>query len=216
MLNEGGRPCIVATRSAGKVRELLPLLLQHGWQPMTLADAGIPFHADEDTLEVFAQFEENALAKAQYFAARTTLPVFADDSGLCVEALDAGPGVRSKRWSGRDDLEGQALDDANNALLLSELARRGALTPERRRASYVCAAVCVSSTGVSVVARGETAGHLLLSPSGSQGFGYDPLFFSDELGVTFASVSTSEKAVVSHRGRAFTALLLLMSSTSST
>ena len=196
------RRLLVATRSAGKLRELVPLLAATGWEGITLDEAGIPETPEEDGLEVHETFEANALAKARWFQARAGLPTVADDSGLAVAALGGAPGVRSKRWSGRPELSGEALDAANNALLLERLAG-----VEDRRASYLCAAAFVD--GVREVVRlGECAGRILrASAPGANGFGYDPLFVSDELGASFAAVSREEKARVSHRGRAFRALL---------
>src|ERR1700748_2305810 len=112
---------LLATRSAGKIRELRPLLLARGVGVISLDDAGIEESDAEDALEVYATFEENALAKARYFARLSGRPTLADDSGLAVDALDGRPGVLSKRWSGRIDLSGQALDDENNRLLLEAL-----------------------------------------------------------------------------------------------
>jgi XTP/dITP diphosphohydrolase len=125
----------------------------------------------------------------------------ADDSGLRVDALDGAPGVWSKRFSGRKDLSGQALDDANNAKLLSELEGQ-----ENRGASYACAAAFVDGDR-EVVAMGETFGTIVDEPSGDQGFGYDPYFFSHELGKTFGGATVPEKQAVSHRGRAFRELM---------
>ena len=150
---------------------------------------------------MYATFEENALAKARYFHRRSGMPTVADDSGLAVRALDGRPGVHSKRWSGRGDLTGQALDDENNRLLLALL--HGAVD---RTASYVCAAAYVDASR-SIVCRGEVAGHIGDRPLGEHGFGYDPYFFSSELGCTFGEASVEEKARVSHRGRAFRALI---------
>jgi XTP/dITP diphosphohydrolase len=192
---------LIATRSAGKLRELRPLLLEYGFDPVSLADAGIAESDVEDTLEVYATFEENALAKARYFARLTGRPTFADDSGLAVDALGGRPGVKSKRWSGRVDLSGQALDDENNRLLVEALRERA-----DRRAHYVCAAAYVDATR-ELVSRGEVHGRILDVPSGSGGFGYDPYFFSDELAKSFGDASREEKATVSHRARAFGALL---------
>jgi XTP/dITP diphosphohydrolase len=192
---------IVATRSAGKLRELAPIFAAFGVEIVDLSALGIAESPEEDGLEVFDTFEENALAKARHFFERTGRPTFADDSGLEVDALDGAPGVSSKRWSGRTDLSGQALDDENNRLLLERL--RGATT---RTARYVCAAAYVGRDG-SLVCRGETAGRIDDVPSGSNGFGYDPFFVSAELGCTFGDASREEKERVSHRGRAFRALL---------
>jgi XTP/dITP diphosphohydrolase len=196
---------ILATRSAGKLAELRPLVVAHGWEIETLADLGVDEVAEEALLEDAETFEENALAKARYFAARTGRAVLADDSGLAVDLLQGRPGVHSKRWSHRPDLEGAALDAENNALLLSTLRAIGG-DPSVRRARYVCAAAFVAGDR-SCVVRGETTGRILEAPRGIGGFGYDPLFLSDDLGVTFGEASREAKAAVSHRGRAFRALL---------
>ena len=197
-----GRTVLIATRSAGKLRELRPLLEQAGYRVMDLADAGIPELAEEQDVERFGTFEENALAKARYFFGRSRgLPVMADDSGLEVEALGGRPGVHSKRWSGRSDLDGQALDDENNAKLLSALGDE-----VRRRARYVCVAAFVDHNGAEL-RRGEVVGEILKSPRGEGGFGYDPYFHAEELGQTFGEASVAEKSAISHRARAFRALL---------
>ncbi|QJR38132.1 non-canonical purine NTP pyrophosphatase [Gemmatimonas groenlandica] len=209
---------VLATRSAGKLKELVPLMAVVDLTVITLADLGLPESPDEDALEVFDTFEANALAKARYFAQLTGAIVLADDSGLAVDALGGRPGVYSKRWSGRTDLAGVALDAANNAFLQEALRVAQAETvgdtspsaPSSRRARYVCAAACVWRDGThwrEAVVRGETSGTLLAAPRGTGGFGYDPYFLSDDLGATFAEVARDAKARVSHRGRAFTALL---------
>jgi XTP/dITP diphosphohydrolase len=193
---------VMATRSEGKLRELRPMFAGAGLAAVDLGDLDIHESPDEDGLEIFDTFEENALAKARYFARRCGLATIADDSGLEVLALQGRPGVRSKRYCGRDDLRGQDLDDANNAKLLGELAAF-----QDRRARYVCVAVFVGIDGAELVQRGETAGIILPEPRGGSGFGYDPYFLSDELGRTFGEADASEKERVSHRGRAFSALL---------
>jgi XTP/dITP diphosphohydrolase len=192
---------LVATRSAGKIRELRPLLLARGLDVVSLDDVGIAESDVEDALEAYATFEENALAKARHFNRVSGRPTLADDSGLAVDALGGRPGVRSKRWSGRTDLGGQALDDENNRLLLETLR-----DSSDRRAHYVCAAAFVDGDREEVC-RGEVHGRILEAPRGSGGFGYDPYFFSDELGKSFGDATREEKATVSHRARAFSALL---------
>ena len=156
----------------------------------------------EDAVEAYDTFEENALAKARYFSARLSgRIVVADDSGLAVDALHGEPGVRSKRWSGRSDLHGAALDASNNVLLLSRLdgaAERGA--------RFVCAAAWCDGTSELVV-RGEVHGHIVAEARGTHGFGYDPHVFIDELGMTLAEATVAEKERMSHRGRAFGRLL---------
>jgi XTP/dITP diphosphohydrolase len=192
---------LLATRSPGKLRELGAIFASSHLHVITLEDAGIPTSVDEAAIEAFDTFEENALAKARYFRDRSGLPTFADDSGLEVYALGGQPGVRSKRWSGRDDAAGRELDEANNATLLRAL--RGTAD---RRARYVCAAALAARSG-EIVRRGEVEGEILERPRGDGGFGYDPLFFAAELGVSFGEASLAEKERVSHRGRAFRALL---------
>lgn len=195
------RTILLATRSAGKLRELRPLFAAANIRAMDLTDAGVPEDSAEDAVEAFPTFAENALAKAAYFQRITGCATVADDSGLEVLALGGAPGVRSKRWSDRPDLAGQARDDANNALLLERLRDSA-----DRRARYVCAAAYADGT-VSHVETGATTGVISTEPRGLHGFGYDPYFVSDDLGVTFAEASTEAKERVSHRGRAFRALL---------
>lgn len=207
-------PWLLATRSAGKIRELVPLLEEFGLTVSSLSEFGLPEEAHEDALEVFDTFEANALAKARWFHARSGgLPTLADDSGLTVDALDGAPGVRSKRWGGFSTLSGRALDDANNGHLLQALRTAEAGGQSSRVASYVCAAACVWSGG-EMVALGRTPGRIVQVADGVGGFGYDPYFLSDELGVTFASVSDAAKSAVSHRGRAFRSLLAALRSDS--
>ena len=192
---------VLATRSEGKLRELRPLFAGAGMAVHDLRDAGVNVSPDEELVEAFDTFEANALAKARYFHVLTGRPTVADDSGLEVEALRWAPGVHSKRWSGRRDLEGQALDDANNAKLLTAL--QGVAEP---RARYVCVAAFCDGTR-EVVVRGETSGVIVRDARGAEGFGYDPYFLSAELGATFGESSREAKERVSHRGRAFRALL---------
>jgi XTP/dITP diphosphohydrolase len=194
-------PLLIATRSAGKLRELRELFARAGLDVVDLNEAGVAPSAVEDDLEVADTFEDNALAKARYFAGLTRRAVIADDSGLEVAALGGRPGVRSKRWSGRTELAGLPLDAANNARLIDEL--RG-LT--NRDARYVCVAALVDH-GAERTFRGTAEGVILEEPRGTEGFGYDPYFFSSELGKTFGEASLVEKEGVSHRGRAFRALI---------
>lgn len=203
---------LLATRSVGKRRELEPMLRAHGWDVVDLDGAGVPERPEaEDALESAETFEANALAKARYFHALSGLPTMADDSGLSCDALGGAPGVRSKRWTGHAARDGVALDAANNAMLLAALAdaaRRAAARGETatRAARYVCAAALVDGVR-DVVARGETTGRILEVEAGTGGFGYDPLFFSDDLCAPFGMVTREEKARVSHRARAVEVLL---------
>lgn len=199
-------PLLLATRSAGKLRELEPLCRAHGFDVIDLRAAGVVESPAEVDIESFDTFEENALAKARYFHALTGCPTLADDSGLEVAALGDKPGVHSKRWSGRDDLSGEELDAENNRLLLASLARASRAGAGDRGARYVCAAAFVDGAREFVV-RGAVDGRIVDEPSGSHGFGYDPYFLATELGRTFGVASIEEKATVSHRARAFGALL---------
>ncbi|MFL5612623.1 MAG: non-canonical purine NTP pyrophosphatase [Gemmatimonadaceae bacterium] len=194
-------PLLIATRSAGKLRELRELFRGVGIPVIDLDEAGVPPTNAENELESADTFEENALRKARYFAARAGRSVVAEDSGLEAEALGGQPGVRSKRWSGRSDLSGTQLDDANNARLLGALAGLPS-----RRARYVCVAAYVNGVQ-ELTFRGTTSGSILEHPRGSGGFGYDPYFLSDELGISFGEAGVEQKERVSHRGRAFRALL---------
>lgn len=203
---------LIATRSEGKRRELLPLLAPLGSRLLTLDEAGVAPDPAEDAIEAHATFEENAVAKARWFHERTGLPCIADDSGLAVDALGGAPGVRSKRWSGRDDLEGAALDAANNAMLLESLAAADAAGKRGRGARYVCVGAYVDGQR-EVVRRGETLGFILDESRGTGGFGYDPYFWSPELGATFGEATMEAKAQVSHRGRAMRALCNALRST---
>ena len=194
-------PYLLATRSLGKLYELRPMFSAAGLDIIDLDAAGITESSDEDGLEEFETFEENALSKASYFRAKSGLVTIADDSGLEVQALGDAPGVRTKRCSGRTDLEGRALDVANNEFLLRKL---GSATD--RRARYVCVAALVDASGPRTF-RGVTEGEILDAPRGEGGFGYDPLFLSSDLGITFAEADRAVKERTSHRGRAFSQLI---------
>ena len=189
----------MATRNPGKLVELRPMFARLGLSILSLADAGLPETPEEEAVEAFATFEENALAKARHFHRLSGgLPTVADDSGLEVHALGGAPGVRSRRYAtpGR----GESQDGANNALLLRELRDE-----DDRRARFVCAVALVDVAG-DLVVRGETRGRIGRAARGAHGFGYDPLFVSDELGVTFGEATVEDKERVGHRGRAFSAL----------
>ena len=212
---EAERAIVLATRSQDKLRELRPIFRAAGIEVIDLDAAGMPEEPEvEAGLERFDTFEQNSLAKARHFFERSggVRPVVADDSGLEVLVLGGQPGVRSKRWSERPGLSGLALDAANNAKLLAELEKverelpGAATSDEDRRARYVCAAAYVDASRECVF-RGEAVGRILRSPRGSDGFGYDPLFELEGLGVTFAELDREAKERVSHRGKAFTQLV---------
>ncbi|MGZ8493128.1 MAG: non-canonical purine NTP pyrophosphatase [Gemmatirosa sp.] len=189
----------MASRNPGKLEELRPMFAAIGVAVRDLDDAAIPETAEEDAIEAFDTFEANAIAKARHFHRLSGgLPTVADDSGLEVLALGGAPGVRSKRYAAVP--AGGAQVAANNAKLLAALDGVA-----DRRARFVCAVALVED-GRELVVCGTTEGRIGLEPRGSGGFGYDPLFHSDDLGITLAEASASEKARVGHRGRAFEAL----------
>lgn len=200
---------LVATRSAGKMREIRRILAGvPGLDVLGLEDVGIAPDPAEDDLEVFDTFERNALAKARYFHARSGIATVADDSGIEVDALDGAPGVRSKRFAPDagldvDGLHGPALDEANNRHLVSSLK---GVAPASRTARYVCAAVLLADDMGPLTIRGEAPGVIVDEPSGSGGFGYDPHVFDPTVGKTFAEMTAEEKDARSHRGNAFRAL----------
>jgi XTP/dITP diphosphohydrolase len=204
-----GQVLLLATRSAGKLRELHEIFDEFGLDVTDVSSLGIPESIAEDQLERFETFEENALAKARYFFDISGgLPTFGDDSGMCVDVLDGEPGVYSKRWSGSEGLNREALDAANNAKLVARMtaARRKDEMEFTDSARYVCAAAFRDHLGIEM-RRGEIEGRILKNPRGSGGFGYDPYFEAPDLGGTFAESSVENTARNSHRSRAFRALL---------
>ena len=194
-------PIVVATRNAGKLRELAPLFRAAGLDAVDLAAAGSPAARDDEAgVEAYATFAENALAKARYFHRALGLACVADDSGLEVVALGGRPGVRSRRWA---EDEGAAGDEtaANNACLVR--AMRGVVD---RRARFVCAAAyCDDARELCVT--GVVDGEITGEPRGRAGFGYDPYFFVPALAKTLAEASLDEKQRVSHRAAAVRALI---------
>lgn len=190
---------LAATRSRGKQPEIRRVLGPAGVEVVFPDDVGLWEDPIEDTLEVAESFEGNARRKAEHFARLSGLPTVADDSGLEVFALGGAPGVRSRRWAGGTG-SGPAVDAANNAELLRRL--QGAPEP-RRRARYRCVLVLLRDPAAAPeVFEGVCGGRILDAPHGQGGFGYDPLFFNDELGRSFGEASPAEKDAVSHRGRA--------------
>ena len=202
------RQIVLATRNAKKIAELQRILLAAGLTDIELAGpelfAGLP-----EIPETGLTFAENALIKARAVAAATGLAAVADDSGLCVEALNGMPGVLSARWSGRfgDAPSGPGRDVANLQLVLDQVAD---VPDEALGAAFTCAAALVSPEGTENVAQGVVTGRLIRTPRGDGGFGYDPIFVPEGETRTTAELSPQEKDAISHRGRAFRALVPLL------
>jgi XTP/dITP diphosphohydrolase len=194
---------LAATRSAGKQREIRRILGAAGLEVAFPDEIGLAELPAEAALEGGESFESNARRKAEFFARLSSLPTFADDSGLEVFALGGAPGVRSRRWAGVSGTTDE-VDAANNA----ELVRRLAGAPESKRlARYRCVLVFLrAASAVPTICQADCTGRILEEARGTGGFGYDPYFFSDELGKTFGEATAEEKDAVSHRGRALRAL----------
>jgi XTP/dITP diphosphohydrolase len=195
---------LLATRSRDKIREIRQILrADAGFELTTLDELGVGPAAAEEGLEIYDTFQENALAKALYFARITGMITMADDSGISVRALAGAPGVRSKRFAEETGLNGQDLDQANNELLLQRLQD----LPEKDRAAHFTCAVAVALPDRPLFSTiGTSSGVIAYEPRGRDGFGYDPLFLIPELELTFAEMSIQEKNQRSHRARAFHAL----------
>jgi XTP/dITP diphosphohydrolase len=189
---------LLATRNPGKLAELRRMLAAADVAGITVLGLADVREFPEEP-ETGATFAENALAKARDAAKATGLAAVADDSGLAVDALGGMPGVLSARWAGR-----HGDDRANLELVLGQLAD---VPDDRRGAAFVCAAALVVPGGEEIVVHGEWAGRLARAPSGSNGFGYDPIFVPDGDTRTSAELTPQEKDAQSHRGRALRALL---------
>lgn len=200
---------LAATRSPGKQREIRRILGASGLEVVFPDEIGLVELPAEAALETGESFEANARRKAEFFARVSSLPTFADDSGLEVFALGGAPGVHSKRWAGVSGTVEQ-VDGANNA----ELVRRLANVPESQRlARYRCVVVFLrTGSAAPTICQGDCSGRILETPRGTGGFGYDPYFFSDELGKTFGEATPEEKDAVSHRGRALRGLAQILAS----
>jgi XTP/dITP diphosphohydrolase len=183
---------VLATRNAGKIAELRRIL--SGFDIVGLEE----FPSIGEVAETGVTFEENALLKAHAVAQGSGLPAVADDSGLCVDVLNGMPGVFSARWSGQ-----HGDDKANLALLLAQISD---VPADKLTAHFACAAALALPSGESRVVEGTLAGHLVTTPRGTNGFGYDPILVPEGETRTAAELSADEKDAISHRGRAFRAL----------
>ncbi len=193
---------LVATRNAGKQREIRLLLADLPYRILFPDEQGIGERPEEAAIEDGDSFEANAKKKAAYFAKQSRLPTVAEDSGIEVFALGGEPGVRSKRFA-LPTADPRDQDAANNAELLRRLAGAPA---DRRRARYRCVVAFLETwDGIPRVFGAQCTGRILDEARGAGGFGYDPLFFSEDLGKGFGEASANEKDSVSHRGQAFRA-----------
>ncbi|MEQ8799305.1 MAG: RdgB/HAM1 family non-canonical purine NTP pyrophosphatase [Salinisphaeraceae bacterium] len=190
---------VLASGNAGKLAELQAMLQGRGIEVLPQSAFDLPAAP-----ETAATFVENALIKARHVAGATGLPALADDSGLCVDALDGAPGVYSARYAGE-----HGNDDANNARLLSELSGLG---PDQRGAHFHCTVVLVrhAKDPDPTIAQGRWVGRILDLPQGEGGFGYDPLFWVPEENASAAELAPERKNHISHRGQAMRALLALL------
>lgn len=179
---------VLASKNQKKLVEMNEILSHLGIQVCSEAEAGV----DVEVEETGTTFEENARLKAQAVMEATGLPAIADDSGLCVDALNGAPGVYSARYGGPE------LDDPGRCRLLLE-NMRGMLD---RRCKFVSVIHCAFPNGDCITARGECPGTLAYAPRGESGFGYDPIFFVPSLKKTFAQLTPEEKNTISHRGLA--------------
>ncbi|MCX5390941.1 RdgB/HAM1 family non-canonical purine NTP pyrophosphatase [Streptomyces sp. NBC_00094] len=188
---------ILATRNAGKITELHAILADAG---LDLELVGADAYPDvPDVKETGVTFAENALLKAHALAQATGLPAVADDSGLCVDVLNGAPGIFSARWAGT-----HGNDRANLDLLLAQLSD---IAEEHRGAHFACAAALALPDGTERVVEGQMRGTLRHVPTGTNGFGYDPILQPEGHEVTCAQLSPAEKNAISHRGKAFRALV---------
>lgn len=191
---------VVATRNAGKLKEIRRLLATADVEVLGLASIADAPEVEEDG----ATFEANAIKKAVTLAQFCGCPTLADDSGLAVDVLDGAPGVHSARYAGP-----MADDEANNRKLLAALAD---VPPERRTAAFHCAMALATPDGRSRTCDGLVRGRILEAPRGEGGFGYDPLFLVAEYGRTMAELPLDIKNRISHRGQALRRMLPLLQS----
>lgn len=180
---------ILASKNQHKLTELSAILSQLGFEIALESEYGL----DIDVEETGTTFEENSFLKADAVMKASGLPVLADDSGLMVDALDGAPGVYSARYGHK------ASDKERTAYLLENMKD---VPEERRGAKFVCVITCLFPDGRKIVARGECPGVIARAPHGENGFGYDPVFYRPELGMTYAELPSEQKNAISHRARA--------------
>ena len=180
---------ILASKNPHKLTELSAILSQHGFEIALESEYGL----DIDVDETGTTFEENSLLKAEAVMKASGLPVLADDSGLMVDALDGAPGGYSARYGHKSS------DGERTAFLLENMKD---VPDEKRTAKFVCVITCLWPDGRKIVARGECPGVITHEVHGENGFGYDPVFYLPELGMTYAELPSEQKNAISHRARA--------------
>ena len=180
---------ILASKNPHKLTELSAILSQHGFEIALESEYGL----DIDVDETGPTFEENSLLKAEAVMKASGLPVLADDSGLMVDALDGAPGVYSARYGHKSS------DGERTAFLLENMKD---VPDDKRTAKFVCVITCLWPDGRKIVARGECPGVITREVHGENGFGYDPVFYLPELGMTYAELPSEQKNAISHRARA--------------
>ena len=179
---------VLASNNPGKLKEMSAILSGFGVEVVSPKELGIYMEVEETG----TTFAENAMLKAKAICEAANLPAIADDSGLCVDALNGGPGVYSARYGG------EGLDDKGRYTLLLN-SMRGQTT---RAAHFACAICCAFPDGKTLTAEGRCDGTIAFAPMGEGGFGYDPVFFVPEYRKTFGQLTAEEKSAISHRGRA--------------
>lgn len=184
------RKFIVATKNKGKLKEIKEILADFPFEVISMEDAGFV----NDIEEYGTSFEQNAMIKAEEIFKATGEIVMADDSGLEVDYLNGAPGIYSSRFAG----EGATDEDRNNKLL----NMLESVPFEERTARFACAIAVIMPGGECFTVRGNCEGYIGFKPEGSNGFGYDPLFFMPEYGMTTAQMKSEEKNKISHRGKA--------------
>lgn len=185
-----GSTLVVASHNKGKVREIFDLLAPYGIAVKGAAELGLP-----EPAETGKTFAENAILKARAAALAAKLPAIADDSGLCVTALDDAPGIYSARWAGPTRDFAIAMGKVER--LLTELHKSD------HSARFVCALALCDAAGRSEVYEGEVRGQLTFPPRGENGFGYDPIFIANGMTQTFGEIEPKAKHAISHRAQAF-------------
>lgn len=187
---------IAATSNAGKIREIKKIFCDDKVEILSMGEIGIDIEIEENG----KTFEENALIKARTISKMTGEIALADDSGLCVDAMGGAPGIYSARYAGEDATDAQRIEK-----LLGEL-----LGEENRKAKFVSVIAVVFPDGTELTADGEVLGRISDKVYGDGGFGYDPVFISDELEKTFGEATADEKNKISHRARALDKMYQIM------